>query len=419
MKIALVSPYDYAYPGGVQEHIGHLATEFVRAGHEVHIIAPSSGEPEEGSIPLHRLGRPVGFPVNGSIARVAVGSGLSREVRQTLASGAFDIVHLHEPLIPSLPLAVLRASRTTNVGTFHTFRKSTLGYLSAKPFLQYFYRKLHGKIAVSESARDFVADHFPGEYKIIPNGIDLEHFSRPRPAIAELRDGRLNVLFLGRLEKRKGLSHLLRAWIQVREAVPEARLVVAGATRGRVLAHYQKFVEERVYNDVVFTGPLSDEDKVRYYQTVDVFCAPSTGQESFGIVLLEAMATGRPIVASAIPGYRDVLSDGQQALLVPPKDADRLAEALIRLLRDAELRAQLGANGRATAQGYAWDRVAAEVLAYYTETIHRRALFGRLRRPRFRRVRRVASRVSRIRRAAFGGGRMRRMASGVAHLLSR
>lgn len=417
MKIALVCPYDYTYPGAVAEHISHLATEFVRAGHEVHILAPSSDEPPDDSIPFHRMGHPLSIPANGSVARISVGPRLSRDIRDTLRSGAFDIIHLHEPLIPSLPLAVLRASRTTNVGTFHAFRRSTWGYLSAKPFLEYFFHKLHGKIAVSERARGFVAEHFPAQYKIIPNGIDVEYFGEPHPLIAELRDGRLNVLFLGRLEKRKGLSHLLRAWGRVREAVPEARLVVVGGGRG--LAHYQKFVRERATDDIVFTGIVSNEDKVRYYQTADVFCAPSTGGESFGIVLLEAMAAGRPIVASAIPGYQEVITDGEQGLLVPPKNADRLANALIRLLQDPRLRAQLGANGRRTSQDYSWDKVAAQVLDYYAETIHRRALLSRLRRPRFRRVRRVASGVARVRRVASGVARVRRAAYGVAHLLAR
>ena len=393
MKIALVSPYDYAYPGGVTEHISHLAHEFRREGNDVHIIAPCSTEPPT-DFPFHRLGTPVGLPANGSVARIGLSARLSREVRETLSSGAFDIIHLHEPLVPMLPLAVLRASRTTNVGTFHTFRRSTLAYLSAKPFLEYFFRKLHGKIAVSESARDFVAEHFPGQYRIIPNGIDVEHFARPREPMPELRDGRLNVLFLGRLEKRKGLSHLLRAWARVRETVPEARLIVVGG--GQALGHYQQFVRARPSDDIVFTGVVSDEDKVRYYQSADVFCAPSTGGESFGIVLLEAMAAGRPIVATDIPGYRDVVADGEQALLVPPKNSDLLAEALLRSLGDAHLRARLGENGRRTAKLYAWDRVAGQVLEYYAETIHRRALLNRLRQPRFRRVRRVASGVSHL-----------------------
>ncbi|MSQ22972.1 MAG: glycosyltransferase family 1 protein [Chloroflexi bacterium] len=390
MKIALASPYDYAYPGGVTEHIGHLAHEFQRTGHEVHIIAPCSDEPPS-DFPFHRLGIPFALPANGSVARIGLSTRLSQEVRETLASGAFDIIHLHEPLVPMLPLAVLRASRTTNVGTFHTFRNSTLAYLSAKPFLEYFFRKLHGKIAVSESARDFVAEHFPGQYRIIPNGIDVEQFSRPRPPIPELNDGRLNVLFLGRLEKRKGLSHLLRAWVRVREEVPEARLVVVGGGQG--LAHYQKFVQARVSDDIVFTGLVSDEDKVRYYQSADVFCAPSTGGESFGVVLLEAMAAGRAIVATDIPGYRGVVTDGKEGLLVPPKNSDLLAQALLQALRDPELRSRLGSNGRQTAQHYTWKRVSSQVLDYYSETIHRRALLDRLKQPRFRRVRRVASGV--------------------------
>ncbi|MBI4214342.1 MAG: glycosyltransferase family 4 protein [Chloroflexi bacterium] len=394
MKIALVSPYDYAYPGGVTSHVSQLANELRRTGNQVHIIAPCSSDEAPTDLPFHRLGTPVSLPANGSVARVAIGARLSRDVRETLASGAFDVVHLHEPLLPTLPLAVLRSSRTTNVGTFHTARRSALAYLSAKPFLEYFFRKLDGKIAVSESARDFVGEHFPGQYRVIPNGIDVEYFQRRRTPIARFQDGRLNVLFLGRLEKRKGLSHLLRAWGRVREAVPEARLVVAGG--GRALNHYQKFVQARGSDDIVFTGPVSDEDKVRYYQTADIYCAPSTGGESFGIVLLEAMAAGTPIVATDIPGYREVVTHGKEGLLVPPRDAGQLAESLIRALRDPGARARLGEKGRETARRYDWQQVGSEVLDYYTETIHRRALLSRLRRPRFRRVRRVASGVAHL-----------------------
>lgn len=394
LKIALVSPYDYAYPGGVTEHVSHLATEFQRTGHEVHVIAPSSAVLPPGPIPFHRFGTPVSFPANGSVARIGLSPRLSREVRDTLASVGFDVVHIHEPMIPPLPLAVLRGSHTANVGTFHSFRHSTLAYFSAKPFLQYFFRKLHGRIAVSECARDFVADHFPGQYRIIPNGIDFERFNRPVPPIAELRDGRPKVLFVGRLEKRKGLSHLLRAWGTVREAVPNARLIVVGGGRG--LEHYQKFVGGIDGAEILFTGSVTHEEKIRYYHSADVFCAPSTGGESFGIVLLEAMAAGRAIVATDIPGYREAVSDGKQALLVPPKDPERLAAALIQTLRDSELRGRLGENGQRTAREYAWNQVAAQVIDYYTETIHRRALLNRLKRPRFRRVRRVASGVAHL-----------------------
>lgn len=393
MKIALVSPYDYASFGGVTQHITHLAEQFQQRGHEVHIMAPASGDGVcESPVPFHRLGTPVSVPANGSVARISMGPRLSSEVKQILRSGAFDIVHLHEPMLPALPLAVLRASRATNVGTFHAYRRSNFAYFYGKPILRYFFWKLHGRIAVSDAARDFVAEHFPGPYRVIPNGIDYAWFNRPREPIPGLDDGRLNVLFVGRLEKRKGLSHLLRAWGQVRAAVPEARLVVVGGGSG--LEHYQSFVRARHSDDIIFTGLVPHDELPRYYHSAHIYCAPSTGQESFGIVLLEAMAAGAPIVTTSIPGYREVVSDGEQALLVPPKDSDRLAAALIRLLRDPELRARLGDSGCRTAARYDWPRVADEVLEYYGETIHRRQLLLALRRPRFRRMRRVASGVA-------------------------
>jgi phosphatidyl-myo-inositol alpha-mannosyltransferase len=398
VKIALVSPYDYAAFGGVSKHITSLAVEFERVGHEVHIIAPcTSGADVEAPVPLHRLGTPVSIPANGSVARISAGTRLGGEVKQILRSVGFDIIHLHEPLLPALPLAVLRASRATNVGTFHAYRQTSNAYFYAKPFLWYFYRRLHGKIAVSAPARDFVAERFPGDYRIIPNGIDRDRYSRPYPPIPWMNDGRPNVLFVGRLEKRKGLSYLMRAWAHVTREFPEARLVVVGGGRG--LKHYRGFVDARGVDNIVFTGMVPDEELPRYYQSAQVFCAPSTGQESFGIVLLEAMAAGTPIVATSNPGYCAVVTHGREGMLVPPKDSESLGGALIHLLADPDLRARLSEEGRRTSEQYAWPRVAGEVLAYYEECIHRRKLLAVLRRPRFR--------------------RMRRVASGMAHLLNR
>ncbi len=390
VKIALVSPYDFAYFGGVTEHITHLAAQFRQRGHDVHIMAPcSAAHVPDTPAPFHRLGHPVRIPANGSVARIGMGPRLGSEVKHVMSSIPFDIVHLHEPLLPALPLSVLRASRATNIGTFHAYRRSNVAYFYAKPVLQYFFAKLHGRIAVSECARDFVAERFPGDYRIIPNGIDFPEFSQCSERMLGFDDGRLNVLFVGRLEKRKGLSDLLRAWGAVHAACPNTRLIVVGGGGG--LKHYRAFLSSRHSDDITFTGEVSDEDLLRYYATADVFCAPSTGQESFGIVLLEAMAAGRPIVTTSIPGYREVVTHDREGLLVPPKNPDKLAEALIRLLSNGDLRARLGAAGRSTAEAYSWDRIAARVLDYYAETIHRRELLAALRRPRFRRVRRVAS----------------------------
>ena len=371
MKIALVSPYDYPYPGGVTEHVRSLADQFLRRGHEVHVIAPSSADPS--SLPdqpvVHRVGRPMPIPANGSVARITLPMRGYVQVKHLLAYQSYDIVHLHEPLMPALPLTVLHHSPAVNVGTFHASGRSNLGYFYAKPVLQPAFKRLHGKIAVSGSAREFVARRFPGEYQIIPNGINYERFARPVEPLPRFEDDRLDVLFVGRLEKRKGLEYLLRAWPRVHQAVPTARLIVVGA--GRRLAKYRQWVERHGWHDVHFMGHVSPDDLVRYYQTADVFCAPSTGQESFGIVLLEAMAAGRPIVASRIPGYADVLEHGREGLLVPPRDPVALAQALTALLLDPDRRQTMSSYGRAKAPAYDWTRVAGRVLDFYEETIDR------------------------------------------------
>src|SRR5215471_17536045 len=340
MKLALVSPYDFAYPGGVTEHVSHLAEQFLARGHQVHIVAPSSGDETEPiasvDAPVHRIGRVVSIPANGSVARITLSLRSYLQAKRLLAEEQFDLIHLHEPMMPALPLTVLRHSGTTNVGTFHAYRNTPLTYFYGKPILQPFFRKLHGHIAVSTAARNFVGEYFPSDYRIIPNGIDFPRFSTRAAPLEELSDPRPTVLFVGRLEKRKGLRYLLRAWPMVLERVPDARLVVVG--RGRPLEGYKRFAARQGWtpSDVFFAGYVSAEDLPRYYQACDIFCAPNTGQESFGIVLLEAMAAGAPIVASDIPGYRDVVTNGQEGLLVEPQKPAALADAVCRLLANPE-----------------------------------------------------------------------------------
>jgi phosphatidyl-myo-inositol alpha-mannosyltransferase len=369
VKIALVSPYDYPYPGGVTEHVRNLAEQFQARGHEVHVMAPSSAAPDavpDGPI-LHRVGRPVPIPANGSVARITLPLRGYVQVKQLLAFQGFDIVHLHEPMMPALPLTVLHHSPTINIGTFHAFGRSNMAYFYARQVLRPLFNRLHGKIAVSGPARDFVSRHFPGAYRIIPNGIDYARFATRLEPIERFEDDRLDVLFVGRLEKRKGLEHLLRAWPLVHQAMPNARLLVVGG--GRRLEGYRRWVKARGWSEVHFIGYVSAEDLVRYYQTSDVFCAPSTGQESFGIVLLEAMAAGRAIVASRIPGYAEVVEDGAEGMLVEPGSSEALAAALVRVLGDADLRRSMGECGPSKAAAYDWSRVAGRVLDFYEETI--------------------------------------------------
>jgi phosphatidylinositol alpha-mannosyltransferase len=371
MKIALVTPYDYPFPGGVTEHISHLDRCFTDEGHEVRILAPSSRADVETVQPnVYRLGKTIiPVPANQSVARLTLSLTLSRRVKQILQAEQFDVIHLHEPLVPALPLTVLRLSQTTNVATFHVSRESYFGYVYARPLLQRFMRKLHGRIAVSEAARDFISQYFPGDYRIIPNGIDVEAYERPYPPMPELQDGKINLLFVGRLEKRKGLIYLLRALPYVKYHFPNLRLIVVGAFDDEQIQEYQEFVHSAGLTDVIFKGFVSDEDKIRYYQNCHIFCSPAIGRESQGVVLLEAMAAGKPVIASALEGYRTVVRHGEEGLLVPPADEAALAVGLCRLLSDEALRRRLAEAGRRKAQSYSWRKVARQILDLYREAI--------------------------------------------------
>ncbi len=371
LKIALVSPYDYPFFGGVTEHISHLHARFKEEGHEVRILAPSSQDDIETAQPeVYRLGKTIiPVPANQSIARLTLSLTLSRRVKEILAYERFDVIHLHEPLVPALPLTVLRLSKTANVATFHVTRDSYFGYLYAKPLLKRFMRKLHGRVAVSLTAREFVNRYFPGDYRVIPNGIDVEAYQRPRPPLPELQDGKINLLFVGRLDKRKGLIYLLKALPYVKYHFPNLRLIVLGAFDEAQMEEYHYFVRESGLTDVVFKGFVSPEEKIRYYQQCDVFCSPAVGRESQGVVLLEAMAAGKPVIASALDGYRTVVRHEQDGLLVPPADDAALAVGLCRLLSDAALRRRLAEAGHVKVQAYSWAKVARQLLDVYRETI--------------------------------------------------
>jgi phosphatidylinositol alpha-mannosyltransferase len=366
MKIALISPYDFAYPGGVANHISSLGHHLAEMGHDVKVIAPASRAITSLGDMFIPGGKPHSIPTSGSIARVTISPRLPPSVKTMLNEEKFDVIHLHEPLMPSLCFHVLRCSRTVNVGTFHAF--DGRGYSFSKPLnpliLKILVSKLDGRIAVSKPAMDFVSKHFPGNYEIIPNGVDTGHFSPDVAPIDEFCDGKLNILFVGRLEKRKGADYLLEAYQRIKRHIPNSRLIIVGP--GTRLRHkYEKQVKQSGLEDVVFAGYASYGELPRYYKTADIFCAPATGWESFGIVLLEAMAVGRPVVASNIEGYAGLITHGVEGLLVPPKDEDSLAQALISLMTDESLRQQMGARGRVKAKGYDWKYIAQKVLNYY------------------------------------------------------
>jgi phosphatidylinositol alpha-mannosyltransferase len=366
VKIALVSPYDFPYPGGVTQHVAHLQREFIRLGHDVRIIAPSSDRQIEKHMDnLYRVGRVTRVRANGSIARITLSFRLSRRVRDILRNERFDVVHAHEPLMPALPPTILRYSDALNIGTFHAHRGSYYGYFYGRPVLKRVFANLDGRIAVSRAAKKFVQQYFQTRYTIIPNGVDFQRFATAEP-LPELRDGRPNILFVGRPEKRKGLGYLIRAYPAIKNAFPDARIIVAGAGNWE-RDRYHGFAAAHGLEDIVFLGYQPDDVMPSLYQSADVFCSPATGGESFGIVLLEAMAASVPVVASDIEGYRDVVSSGKQGLLVPPKNEEKLADAICQLLQHQNLRTEMGTAGAAWAHHFAWPQVAQRILSFYAD----------------------------------------------------
>lgn len=371
MRIALVSPYDFSYPGGVTNHITSLERCLRHMGHYVKVIGPASKTPTSLNGCFIPIGKPRPVPASGSICRVTISPWLAPKIKETLDREQFDIVHLHEPLMPMLCTNVLRFSHAVNIGTFHAHAGSP-GYEFGRPFSTFFMnkwvRRLDGRIAVSRPAQQFANKYFPDDYAIIPNGVDLEHFSPNMAPIERFGDGKLNILFVGRLEKRKGLNYLLEAYSRVKKEVPESRLIVVGPGT-RLRNKYEKTIACEDIKDVVFVGQVNYDELPRYYKTADVFCAPATSRESFGIILLEAMATGKSIVATSIDGYASVLTHGEEGLLAPPRDVDGLYRSLMTLLTDPAMRHQMGEKGCLTATKYSWPRVAQQVFDYYQKTL--------------------------------------------------
>jgi phosphatidylinositol alpha-mannosyltransferase len=299
---------------------------------------------------------------NGSFGRISRGAGLARRLRDFLLDEAFDVLHVHCPLIPVLPILAVHCAPGRVVGTFHTnFEKglfSRLWYASLRPYLD----RLDARVAVSRACFEALGPRLRADFRVIPNGVDVERFSRGRPLPA-FDDGRFNILFVGRVEPRNGFDRLLRAFLQARPRIPGARLLVVGG--GPFLERQRALVPADAVDDVVFAGPLRD-GRPDWYASASVVCVP-TSIASFGVTLLEAMSAGRPLIAADIEGYREVMRHGAQGEMLDPFDTALWAEALVRLYRDPALAAAYAAEGRRTAARYAWPLVADEVFALYRE----------------------------------------------------
>jgi phosphatidylinositol alpha-mannosyltransferase len=375
MKIGLVTPYIYPLPGGVNAHVRFLYENLIARGHDVRIISSVHGPQRQSEGDVIRLGYGFSVPANGSVGTMTVAPRYAKQVREMLERERFDVLHFHEPFVPFLSLVILRESQSINIATFHAYAGWSPAYEFGKRMLGRFAKRLHGRIAVSAAARHFVDRYFPGDYKVIPNGVDIHRLASAVP-VAKYRDGTLNILFVGRFESRKGAMYMLKAYRVLKKRGFKCRLLMIGS--GPQEREIRRYIATRRLTGVELLGRVSDDDKASYFATADVFVSPATGGESFGIVLLEAMAAGTPIVCSDIHGYKGVVRRDQQAILVPPKDVKALTEALARVLGDAELRAQMGAAGRARAPQFSWENITAKVEDYYLFVARRVAAHGQL-----------------------------------------
>ncbi len=375
MKIGLVCPYIYPEAGGVAQHVRFLYENLRLSGHDVRVLTASHGPQRSSDGDIIRLGVGFSVPINASVGTLTFSPRYLSQIGKMLDREQFDVLHFHEPFVPFLSLFLLRESESVNIATFHAYAGFSPSYEFGGRVLGGYARRLHGRIAVSAAARHFIDRFFPGDYKVIPNGVDVARYANAVP-IARWQDGTPNVLFVGRHEPRKGLLDLLKAHRILRRAGSGARLLVVGS--GPQEREARRYVATRGLKGVEFLGRVPDEQKAQLFKTADVYASPATGGESFGIVLLEAMAAGIPIVCSDIHGYKGVVRRGREALLVPPREPKQLARALDRLLRDPALREQMGAAGEARAEEFSWPRVTARVEDYYGFVIRRLAANGTL-----------------------------------------
>ncbi|MEP6620573.1 MAG: glycosyltransferase family 4 protein [bacterium] len=367
LRIALVTEYYYPHLGGVCEHVHFFAREARRRGHHVDIITSNLPGAEEQANVI-RIGRSQPVYANGSQARITIGFGLRSEMRRVLREGHYDIVHVHSPLTPVLPILAIEEANCPVVGTFHTYFDKSKGYRLLNGFFQKRLDMLSAAICVSHSTTVALERYFQAPWQIIPNGIDTDVFHPSVAAPPAIRKDVPSILFLGRFDPRNGLTTLIESFQKVKGRRREAQLVVVGD--GPLREHYYK--QAKGDPDITFVGAIL-EGRPGYYAHSSIYACPTT-KASFGITLLESMACETPIVCSDILGFQDVVVNGREALMTPSGDRDALADALVQLLDDEGLRIQLGTTGRYESMKYSWPRVTSQVLDVYHNVMGRVAI---------------------------------------------
>ncbi len=367
MRVLLACPYDWNAPGGVQVHVRQLASELRGRGHHVLVVAPGAvlGPASADAVPVRLVGRSLRVPYNGTVAPIAFSPGSWRRVRSAMHAFGPDIVHVHEPFTPSTSMLTTLAAGAPVVATFHAYLDRSRLMELAGPVLRQVHRRIDAGIAVSEAAAAFVRRVIRGPVEIVPNGVDVTAFARERRPADGLPEDR-KILWVNRLDPQKGFGVMIAAFERLASELEDVSLVVAGDGRDRTEFD---MLSPAVRRRVVRLGAVPHDTLPRYHAACDVFVSPALGQESFGIVLVEAMAAGLPVVASDIPGYREVVRDGVEGLLVHPNDPTALAGAVSRVLADPTLATALAEAGRVRAESYSWDVVVPQVEAVYDRAL--------------------------------------------------
>jgi phosphatidylinositol alpha-mannosyltransferase len=358
-KIGIVCPYGWDTPGGVQAHIADLATYLISQGHHVSVLAPVT---DDENLPEYVVsaGKPIAIPYNGAVARILFGPIAFARVRQWIAQGDFDLLHLHEPAIPSISLLACFAAEGPLVGTFHASAKRQKAIFAIGPILEPVIEKLTARIAVSEAARATLTEHLETYAVVVPNGI---YAQRLAGGIVDSRWSGNTIGFIGRYqEPRKGLSVLVEALPAIIRAIPTVKVLVAGPGDS---IEFLQGVPHNLHERFEFLGRISEEEKANFLQSVGVYVAPNTGGESFGIILAEALAAGAPVIASDIPAFDALLGHGDYGVLFRSEDSRDLAEKIVGLFLDGDKREKLKVAGSAYAQSFDWEVVAEKIFDVY------------------------------------------------------
>lgn len=371
LKILFVSDVFYPHPGGISEHIDSLARYLRRRGHATYILTAnfSSGVDYKDPDYVIRVGKSIKIPINKSIGSMTISFRLNKLVKDIVQKNNYDIIHIHGPIAPLLPMLALKYSRSINVATFHSAHDEMLLYRIFKNYLENYFKKLHGRIAVSEVAKRSISRYFEGDYRIIPNGVDIHRFNPHNEKVEWLvNDHSKKILFVGRIEPRKGLKYLLLALNEVVKFISDIKLIVVGDGPFKVL--YDQYITNEIADKVVFVGKVGYSELPKFYVSCDVFVSPATGNESFGIVLLEAMASKIPVIASDIEGYKQVVKNEVNGILFERENYKDLADKIIGLLRNKNLANKLVETAYdIVLQKYSWEAVSKEIENYYYELI--------------------------------------------------